>query len=129
LIGLDKYGTVQHRLFKEHLTWKDGHFLKDLNRMNRDLSKVILIDDDENSFKWHPENGVVIPSWSKDPNDKELLAVKAFLLGLVRDDVKDVREVIRSLGNKDTAKQWLDLKRKKIESRKKPQKKQTPPKE
>ena len=55
------------------------HFAKDLSYLNRDLSKVIMLDTDPDHVSTHPENAVVLPKWKGDPKDKGLVAIIPFL--------------------------------------------------
>ncbi len=52
---------------------------QDLSYLNRDLSKVILLDTHPEHVSTHPENSVVIPKWTGDPKDKGLVAMIPFL--------------------------------------------------
>jgi CTD small phosphatase-like protein 2 len=49
-----------------------GGFVKDLSVINRDLSKVVLVDNSLNSFQLQPNNGIPMKSWFDDPEDAEL---------------------------------------------------------
>jgi len=55
------------------------NFLQDLSYLNRDLSKVILLDTDPEHVETHPENSIVLPKWKGDPRDKGLVAMIPFL--------------------------------------------------
>lgn len=52
---------------------------KDLSYLNRDLSKVILLDTHEEHTSTHPENSIVLPKWTGTPGDKGLVAMIPFL--------------------------------------------------
>ena len=47
--------------------------------MNRDLSKIVLLDTDPDHCVTHPENSIVIPKWKGAPGDKGLVAMIPFL--------------------------------------------------
>lgn len=53
--------------------------------MNRDLSKVIVVDTTTDSFGTHPENGILIKKWTGEKGDKELYKMTAFLQGIYLD--------------------------------------------
>jgi CTD small phosphatase-like protein 2 len=59
-------------MFRESCIEKEGIFFKDLRLINRDLAKVILVDNNLNSFSLQPNNGIPIKSWFDDPDDVEL---------------------------------------------------------
>ena len=52
---------------------------QDLSYLNRDLSKVILLDTDPAHARLQPENAIIIPKWKGDPKDKELVSYIPFL--------------------------------------------------
>jgi mitochondrial import inner membrane translocase subunit TIM50 len=56
-------------------------FVQDLSYLNRDLSKVILVDTHEDHISTHRENSVLVPQWKGDPRDKGLIALIPFLEG------------------------------------------------
>lgn len=66
----------------------DGHHVKSLDRLNRDLSKVIVIDWNENSTKFHPENTFNIPRWDGNDDDLTLFNLTAFLKSKFRRSLK-----------------------------------------
>lgn len=57
----------------------DGTHVKSLDRLNRDLSKVIVIDWNKHSTKFHPENAFNIPRWTGNDDDTTLFDLTAFL--------------------------------------------------
>lgn len=56
-------------------------YLKDLSFLNRDLSKVIVVDTNQESLSSHPENGLLIKKWTGEADDKVLYDYTAFLQG------------------------------------------------
>ena len=54
-------------------------FFQDLSYLNRDLSKVVLLDTDPDHCTTHPENSIVIPKWKGAPGDRGLVAMIPFL--------------------------------------------------
>jgi Dullard-like phosphatase family protein len=91
---------VSYRLYRAETKYESGVHVKDLAHLNRDMSRVILIDNDPAHFKYQPENSVQIPKWSDDPNDTALLDLIPFLEELVHTDVADVREEVSALAGK-----------------------------
>jgi RNA polymerase II subunit A small phosphatase-like protein len=55
---LDKRGVFRSRLFREACVFHEGNYVKDLNRLGRDLDRVIIIDNSPISYAFHPENAV-----------------------------------------------------------------------
>lgn len=52
---LDPNGLCSHRLFREHCTFINGIFVKDLDRLDRDLKDTIIIDNSPPSYMLHPQ--------------------------------------------------------------------------
>lgn len=91
---LDPEGTYfQHRLFRDHCHYHDGNYLKDLRVLNRDLSRVAIIDNSVQAFGLHLDNGIPVESWFSEDCDSELMRLIPFLQGLRNQN--DVRPHIR----------------------------------
>lgn len=52
---------------------------QDLMYLNRDLSKVILLDVHPEHASAQPENTIIMPKWDGKPGDKSLIAMIPFL--------------------------------------------------
>jgi Dullard-like phosphatase family protein len=91
---------IAYRLYRAETKYEGGVHVKDMAHLNRDLSRVILIDDDAKHFKHQPENAILVPKWSDDPTDTALLDLVPFLEGLVHGDVADVRSDLGTLTGK-----------------------------
>jgi len=92
---LDKSHCIRSRLFRRHCTYlsSSGAFVKDLSRMGRQMSDILLIDNSPLSYSLQPENGVPCTSFIDDPSDTELKDIIPFLIELakshdVRNDTK-----------------------------------------
>lgn len=70
-----------YRLYREATRYKDGKHIKDLSYLNRDLSKVIIMDSNPESFCLQPENGIALKPWKGEAKDTGLLAYIPFLEG------------------------------------------------
>lgn len=55
---LDRWGVFRARLFRESCVFHRGNYVKDLSRLGRELSKVIIVDNSPASYIFHPENAV-----------------------------------------------------------------------
>lgn len=87
-------GYFQHALFHEHTA---GNKVKDLSYLNRDLRHVIIVDTNPSSYSRQKYNGVAIKPWDGDLNDTELLSLVPFLEAVFKEDIQDVREVIKGM--------------------------------
>lgn len=79
LDALDPNGFIMYRLFRDATHFVDGQHVKSLDRLNRDLSKVIVIDWNQHSTKFHPENSFNIPRWTGNDDDTTLFDLVSFL--------------------------------------------------
>lgn len=88
---------LKYRLYRDDCIQIGGHFVKDLSRLGRDLSQVIILDNSITSFAHHLDNGIPILSWFEDPRDSELWKVARLLEQLV--NTQDVRPILNSIFN------------------------------
>ncbi|KAI9773065.1 MAG: mitochondrial inner membrane protein required for protein import [Geoglossum simile] len=93
---LDPYRIIMWPLFREATRYKDGKYIKDLSYLNRDLSKVILLDTNSAHAEYQPENAIIIPKFAGSPNDKELVSLIPFLEYIATMGNNDVRVVLKS---------------------------------
>jgi len=91
---LDKWGVFKTRLFRESCVFHRGNYVKDLSRLGRELSKVIIVDNSPASYIFHPDNAVPVSSWFDDMNDTELLDLLRFFERLAH--VDNVYTVLRN---------------------------------
>ena len=62
-----------YRLYREHTIVFNNDFVKDLSRLGRDLSKVIIVDNMPQNFRLQKENGIFIKAfWGDDIYDTAL---------------------------------------------------------
>ena len=86
------------RLYRDCTTYRDGKYIKDISRLNRDLNAVVVVDDDPECVCDQPENAILVTRWEGDVEDTELLDLIPFLKGLDKNrkagKVHDFREEI-----------------------------------
>ncbi|KAG5439448.1 hypothetical protein PCANB_002022 [Pneumocystis canis] len=80
------------RFYRQHCTFHNGAYIKDLSIVQPDLSKAIIIDNSPVSYSLHRDNAIPIQGWISDPSDKNLLHLIPFLHGLRY--VLDVRTLL-----------------------------------
>jgi len=90
---LDPTNEISKRLFRENCVFYDGHYVKDLSLLNRDISQTIIVDNSPMSYIFHPENAIDCTSFFDDPTDVELWQIADFLLSIKNCD--DVRPYCR----------------------------------
>ena len=72
---LDPSRFIVYRLYRDSTLYQHGHHVRDLSKLNRDMSKVLFITSDAEACKLHPSNSVVV-SWS---HHKICLSSNAYL--------------------------------------------------
>jgi import inner membrane translocase subunit TIM50 len=73
--------NIKYKLGKEATRLEKGKYVKDLRSLNRNLKNVVVIDFDLENVKYTPLNAVIIPEFTGDTKDKELLNLIPFLKG------------------------------------------------
>ncbi|KAH8378998.1 hypothetical protein KR009_002549 [Drosophila setifemur] len=95
LDALDPDGYIMYRLVRDSTHFVGGHHVKNLDNLNRDLRRVVVVDWDRNSTKMHPKNCFSIQRWSGNDDDTTLFDLASFLSVLGTSEVEDVREVLQ----------------------------------
>ncbi|XP_070622987.1 CTD small phosphatase-like protein [Erythrolamprus reginae] len=95
---LDRWGVFTTRLFRESCVFHRGNYVKDLSRLGRDLSKVVIVDNSPASYIFHPENAVPVQSWFDDITDTELLDLIPFFERLSHEE--EVYTMLHGLCNR-----------------------------
>ena len=54
---------------KDTVLINNEYTVKDLLKIERDLSKIIIVDNLPDNFKHQPDNGIFIDSWYGEEND------------------------------------------------------------
>ena len=79
---LDKEKNIKHRLYREHCTFIDGLYIKDLKRLNRPLKDMIIVDNSPLAYIFNEENGLPIKTWYDDRKDNELNKILPLIIFL-----------------------------------------------
>ena len=95
MLQLDPHNYCGYKLFREHCTFYNNAFVKDLTRLGRSMKDVIIVDNSPVAYLFQPENAIPAVSWYDDPNDQELLRLASILERLAYEE--DVRKVIRTI--------------------------------
>ncbi|CAG8123035.1 unnamed protein product [Penicillium olsonii] len=61
------------RLYRQHCTFRNGAYIKDLSSVEPDLSKVMILDNSPMSYIFHEDNAIPIEGWINDPTDNGLI--------------------------------------------------------
>lgn len=92
MMKMDKGGWCSALLFREHCTFLNGTFVKDLSIIGRDLKDSLIVDNSPAAYMLHPENAIPSISWYEDMSCRELYDFIPLLVEL--STVHDVREAV-----------------------------------
>ncbi|TQS31709.1 hypothetical protein Golomagni_08003 [Golovinomyces magnicellulatus] len=87
------------RYYRQHCTYRQGAYIKDLSSVEPDLSKVMILDNSPLSYLFHEDNAIPIQGWINDPTDNDLMHLVPLLEGLQY--VHDVRALLALRGGED----------------------------
>ncbi|KAI4123032.1 MAG: hypothetical protein LQ338_005478 [Usnochroma carphineum] len=93
---LDPYRVVMWPLFREATRYKNGEYIKDLNYLNRPLTRTLILDTSPKHTALQPANAIILNPWTGDPQDKELVSFIPFLEYIASMGFSDVRDVLKS---------------------------------
>ena len=94
-----------YRLYREHCRIINNSYVKDISIINRNLSRIVIVDNMSQNFKLQKENGILISSfWGYDEKDTALLELGEILeliaLEMIESGYKiDIREEIKKYKN------------------------------
>ena len=93
----EKY--FSYRLYRESATFLNEQYYKDLNKLGRDLKKIIIVDDKQINIKLQEENGIIIkPFITEDEggkNDFILYDLINILTKIAKEKPNDIRESLK----------------------------------
>ena len=98
--GLDPDGVVSDKLYRQHTINKDNSYIKDLEKLGRDIKKVIIIDNISENFSKQPQNGLNICDFEGNEYDEELKYLKEDLIKLIKLKPNDVRLYLKDIQKK-----------------------------
>lgn len=115
--SMDSKGYIMYRLFRDSARYKSGfsfgnildgelphvapYYQKDLSFLNRDLSKVIIVDCDKKAYENNPDNGLYIEKWDGSSSDSALYDLATLLRTIATSNVEDVRPILRHYAKHD----------------------------
>ena len=82
---LDVHNVITGRLFREHCTYVDQCYVKDLSRLGRDVDQTLIIDNSPTCYAFQPRNAMPCMSWFDNQNDSELLEMIPWLAKLAQE--------------------------------------------
>jgi len=67
------HSYIDHRLFRNNCHFHQGHYIKDLEIIGRDLDKIVIIDNSVEAVSFQLQNAVLIDDFYGDQGDQCLL--------------------------------------------------------
>ena len=86
-------------LYRNHLSYDEkGEYFKNLNLLNRNIKKIIIVDDCENNFKLHKSNGICLkPFYGNSDNVLNLLSRILIKMKIDADKIGDIRICLKQV--------------------------------
>jgi RNA polymerase II subunit A small phosphatase-like protein len=101
---LDTEHVISKRLFREDCVYHEGHYVKDLSLLNRDIKSCIIVDNSPMSYIFHPDHAIDCSSFIDSKLDRELWQIADFLEAIhAVDDVRDVCRTWREWCNTNSS--------------------------
>ena len=89
---MDPNSYCTKRLFREHCTFLNGVFTKDMSKLGRNMKDAMILDNSPSAYMLQPECAVPIISWYDDPKDRQLMDLIPLFIQLSR--INDCRDAI-----------------------------------
>ena len=84
------------RLYRQHTILIGDNFVKDLSKLGRDLNKIIIVDNEKDSFNLNKSNGILIKPFFGEENsfnlDMALENLLIILLKIFKKSFNDIRK-------------------------------------
>jgi len=89
-----KKNYFDFRLYRDHTTFVNGEYVKDLSLVGRDLDKTIIVDNIPANFRLQKDNGIFIKSFysHENNNDTSLYELIPVLKKIVENSPQDIRK-------------------------------------
>eukprot|EP00117_Sycon_ciliatum_P047860 scpid92588/ scgid34146/ Mitochondrial import inner membrane translocase subunit TIM50; Small C-terminal domain Phosphatase protein 4 len=95
--SLDTEQRVIYKLFREGTDYKNLMHHKDLKNLNRDLRRVIHVDNEPKACDRNPENVVFVSKWTGEEDDMYLYDLGEFLRTIAQSAMQSKTNDIRPL--------------------------------
>ena len=91
----EKY--FSYRLYRQNATFLNENYYKNLNKLGRDIKKIIIVDDKAINIKLQEDNGIIIKPFLVENynNDYILFDLIRVLIRIAKDKPDDIRERLK----------------------------------
>ncbi|CAK9786936.1 unnamed protein product [Cutaneotrichosporon oleaginosum] len=97
---------LPYKLFRDATRYVDGHIVKDLSYLNRDLSKVVMLETNPEHASLQPDNAIIMKPWDGSKGDRGLVEMIPFLESIGIFQPADVRPVLKHYAGKDIPREY-----------------------
>ena len=97
-----------HRFYRDDCNPKKGKCRKNLKKITKNMTDIVLVDDSSNAQKFYPHNNVQITKWNGTPIDNCLLSEVLPLLEMCA-TADDVRTVIDNAPKKRVRRAYSEM--------------------
>ena len=88
----------EYILYRQHATYNDNIYIKNLSLLGRDLKNIIIVDDIPEVFKLHKNNGICIkPFYGDVVGERNTLKFLGNILQKIRFDAEESGDIRKSL--------------------------------
>ena len=88
----------EHILYRQHATYSDNIYIKNLSLLGRDLKNIIIVDDLPQVFKFHKDNGISIkPFFGDVVGERNTLKMLGNILQKIRFHAEETGDIRISL--------------------------------
>ena len=96
----EKKTYFSYKFYREHAIIQGNNLIKDISRLGRDMSKILLIDNMSLNFQHNKENGILIyPFYNENYLDTSLIELKKILIKIYFKNYDDIRKAIKDFEN------------------------------
>lgn len=101
--SLDKHGAIMHRLYRDATQYHKGVHVKNLDNLNRNVKRMIVIDDDPLEVQFHPQNLIRVKPYDdpSDRTDNTLERILPFLIEIAREGYSDIPQLLQQYQGMD----------------------------
>ena len=102
-LQIESGGAIMHSKFREACHYRNGIYVKDMTKLNRNISRIIVIDDDETTAVSNPENLIKVKPYT-DPTDRKdntLERIMPLLVEIATENYNDARVVLSQFRGMD----------------------------
>lgn len=101
--ALDKDGCIMHRLYRDATYYHNGFHVKDLKSLNRNVNRMVVLDDDPEEVQFNKENVIRVKPYSDPMNrtDNTLARITPFLIEIARENYNDIPALLRQYQGMD----------------------------